>query len=83
MNPEDPVTAYRIWARIEHSGPSEFVAIATAIPENGDPSLVRVLNESATSREIARERARRLVKEMARIVHDNEGRVTNVDMGGI
>ena len=46
MNPEDPVTAYRIWARIEHSGPSEFVAIATAIPENGDPSLVRVLNES-------------------------------------
>jgi hypothetical protein len=50
MNPIDPLTPYRLWGRIEHSGPNEFVAIVTATPENGDPSLVRVLSDIMPSR---------------------------------
>ena len=83
MPSSDPLTAFRLWARIEHSGPNEFLAIVTAVPENGDPALVRVLRKTVTSRESAQAAARRLLKEMGRIVRDNEGRITDVETDGI
>ena len=82
MTPPDSLSAYRIWGRIEHTGPNEFAVIISAVPENGDPSLVRVLDQMATSRMEAEECAARLLKKMGQIVRDSEGRVTDIETDG-
>ena len=73
----------RIWGRVEHGGPKEFVAIATAVPENGDPSEVRTLAQTLPSLQEAQQAARHLVIRMSEIVAMNEGRVTDVETDGI
>ena len=78
----DKPSPYRIWGRIEHTGPGEFAVIVSAIPENGDPSLVRVLDEIASSRKHAEECATRLVKKIGKIVMDSEGCVTDIETDG-
>ena len=79
----DPVTDYRLWARIEHSGPNEFTAMVTAVPENGDPSLVQTLVEIRSSREAAVELARAMLHRMGGIVRRSEGSVAAVEAEGI
>jgi hypothetical protein len=79
MKKTDPVTDYRLRARIEHSGPNEFDVVVSAIPENGDSSLVRVLGEIAPSHEVAVALATGMLQKMEEIVRRNEGRVINVE----
>lgn len=83
MSAIDPVTDYHLWARIEHSGPNEFDVVVSAIPENGDSSLVKVLSEIVLSHEAAVALATGMLHKMGEIVRRNEGRVINVETEGI
>jgi hypothetical protein len=83
MSQTDPVTDYRIWARIEHSGPNEFDVVVSAIPENGDSSLVQALSQIVPSQEAAVALARGMLQKMEEIVRRNEGRVISVQTEGI
>ncbi len=83
MQPTDEKTAYRIWGRIEHVGPYEFVVTATAIPDNGDPASVQTLTETLPSLEAARLAARALVEKMRRIVPMKGGHVEHVEIQGL
>jgi hypothetical protein len=77
------MTDFRIWARIEHVGPNEFLAIVTVVPENGDPSEVRTLGQLLPSLDAAQGAAKRLLAKMGGIVVRNEGRVTDIESDGI
>lgn len=82
MTPSDPATPYRLSARIEQSAPAEFDVVVTAMPENGDPSLVQTLADTRSSRDDAIALARGMLQKMGDIVRNNEGRVIDVKMAG-
>lgn len=79
MQPLDERSGFRIRARVEHVAENEFVATATAIPDNGDPSAVATLTRVVPSLQMAREAARSLVVRMGEIVATNGGLVTGVE----
>jgi glycerol-3-phosphate dehydrogenase len=83
MSHTDPTTGYRLWARIEHRGPDEFAVVVSAVPENGDSSLVRVLHELVPSREEAVALAKGMLQKMGEIVRRNEGHVIDVETDGL
>jgi hypothetical protein len=77
------MTDFRLWGRIESIGPSDFVAIATAVPENGDPSQVRTLAETHASEESATKALETLMVKVSGIVRKSGGTITRVDTGGL
>jgi len=79
MSHTDPVTGYHLSARIEHRGPDEFAVFVSAVPENGDSSLVKVLHELVPSREEAVALAKGMLQKMGEIVRRNEGRVIKIE----
>ena len=83
MQPRDGKTGFRIWGRVEHAGPNEFVAVVTAIPENGDPSGVQTLAEILPSLQAAQATAKRLVSRMGEIVVSNGGRISDIETDGL
>lgn len=83
MQPPDEKTSFRIRARVEQVGPTDFVVTARAIPDNGDLSRMQTLTETLGSLHAARERAKGLVDRMREIVAMNGGRVTDVETAGL
>jgi len=79
MDTNDERSGYRIRGRVERIGPEEFVAVATALPDNGDPSKVHTLSEILASLHVAQDTVRTLVKRMCAIVAANGDRVTDVE----
>jgi hypothetical protein len=67
---------------VEEAELEEFLATVTAVPENGDPGLVRELSELLPSRELALGTVEVLLRKMARIVAANDGWVVHVEDHG-
>ena len=79
METNDERSGFRIRGRVERIGPEEFAAIATALPDNGDPSGVQTLTEILASLHVAQDAVRSLVKRMCAIVAANGGRITDIE----
>ena len=77
------MTDFRISGRVQKVGAREYLAIVTAIPENGDRDEIRTLSQLLASCGEAREMARRFLGNMRDTVSRIEGRVTAVDTDGI
>jgi hypothetical protein len=77
------MTDFRLWGRIESIGPSDFVAIATAVPEDGDPVEVHTLAETHASQEAATKALETLMVKVSGIVRKSGGTITRVDTGGL
>jgi hypothetical protein len=73
---------FRLWGRIEQIGPDEYVATATAVPENGDPSEVRSLTETHASRELATTALVTLLIKVSASVRQSGGTVIKVETRG-
>ena len=69
--------AYRLLGRIENVGPDDFIATATALPENGDPSEVRSVTQTLASREAAHEALEALMARLEDVVQRAGGIVTH------
>jgi hypothetical protein len=83
VQPIEESTSFRIRARVEEVGPEEYVAIARAIPDNGDSSRIQSLTRTASSRNDAREAVIGLVARLRTIVAANGGRVTDIETAGL
>jgi hypothetical protein len=77
------VTRFRVWGRIEELAVDEFLAVVTAIPENGDPSGVHTLSDLLATREEARVSLKALLVRIGDVVLQHEGRVSAVETQGI
>jgi len=73
---------FRLWGRIEQIGPEEFVATATAVPENGDPSEVCSLTETHVSQEFATTALVTLLIKVSASVRKGGGTVIQVETRG-
>lgn len=76
------MTDFRLWGRIELVGPDEFVATATAVPENGDPSEVRTLTETHVSEELATTALVTLLIKVSASVRKGGGTVIKIETRG-
>ena len=73
------MTSFRVFGRIEELAPREFLAVVTAIPENGDPSGIHTLSDLLLSREEARASVKSLLARIGEIVLQHEGLVSAVE----
>ena len=79
----DAVENYRVWARIEHVAPGEFVVIVRAAPESADPAGVRKLTETCSSYGAAKAALSALMVKIGKAVSIAEGRVVNTEVDGL
>jgi hypothetical protein len=72
---------FRIWGRIEHLGPREFIVIVSAVPDPPTPAPDRVDVETQTvsSRAAAVEACADLVLQMGKLVRERGDRVVDVE----
>ena len=77
------VTHFRVWGRIERVADDEFLAVVTAIPDNGDPSGIHTLSDLLPSHEEARASMKALLARIGEIVVQHEGVVSAVEMQGM
>ena len=77
------MTCFRVWGRIEQLAQDEFLAVVTAIPENGDPSGIHTLSDLLPTRDDARASVKALLVRIGEIVLRHEGSVSAVETHGI
>ena len=77
------MTPFRVWGRVEELAADEFLAVVTAIPENGDPSGIHTLSDLLGSREEARKSVTGFLVRIGEIVLQHEGRVSAVETHGM
>jgi hypothetical protein len=72
---------YRIWGRVEHIGPQQFVAIASAVPDSGDATgnSADVRLQMLPDREGATLARDILVKELGEALRLRGDRVVDVE----
>ena len=74
---------FHIWGRVEHVGPSQFLAIATAIRADASSDGLDVLHEIASSRETAEVLLKEAMVTLGKRVRLLGHRVIDVDADGI
>ena len=77
------LTHFRMLGRVQQVGQDEFLAIVTAIPDNGDQAEIRTLSRLLASREEAKDIASHLLRQMRAIVVRIEGRISEVVTDGL
>lgn len=71
---------FRIWARIENIGPSEFLVIASAVPETSGAESASILTTTMQSLADANRERERLVVELGTKVRERGDRVVDVEL---
>ena len=77
------MTDFRMSGRVQQVGAGEFLAIVTAVPENGDHGQIRTLSQLLPSLLEAKQIAAHLMRRMGEVVVRIEGRITAVETDGI
>jgi hypothetical protein len=80
---QESTATFHISGRIDHVGPAEFVVIATAVPDNGNPSEIRSITEDQPSLACAQRALEALVMKVGAIVHKTGGTVSDVETYGL
>ena len=74
---------FRIWGRIEHAAPAEFVVVVTKVPETGDPAGIQTLTAACVSRDEAKAALRAFMTKMGHSIRTAGGRVTDTEVDGL
>lgn len=74
---------FRIWGRIEPIYGEGFLAIASTVREDLDPSGTHVLSQTHLTREAAERALRSFVSKLGEEIRRQGGRIVDVETDGI